>query len=109
MLPGLAGVAMFMMFLTLINVYGALSNAFGNGAGKYGVLTLCTILVAGLFGLLRMRRWGWSIVVAGCLLVVCGDAWIFAHTHVGFFAIRALLMLVFFLYMVRAEVRDRML
>jgi hypothetical protein len=108
MLPGIAGIAMFLLFLTLVNVYGALNNVFGTGRGKYGVLALCTMLVAGVFGLLRMRRWGWAMVLAGTLLLFAGDMFFFRNTHAPFFLIRGFFELVFFLYLVRPEVRDRM-
>jgi hypothetical protein len=108
MLPGVAGICMFMLFLTMVNVYGALLHTYGNGAGKYGVLTICTLLAAGIFGLLRLYRWGWSIVVTGCLLLAAGDLYFYSKTHVAFFVIRGLFELVFFLYLVRTEVRDRL-
>jgi hypothetical protein len=108
MLPGVAGICLFMLFLTMVNVYGALRNAFGNGVGKYGVLAICTLLAAGIFGLLRLYRWGWSLVLAGCLLLAAGDMYFFSKTHVTFFMVRGLFELVFFLYLVRPEVRDRL-
>jgi hypothetical protein len=94
MLPGVAGIAVFLLVFTLMNVFGALQNAFGPGRNKYAVLALCSMLVAGLFGLLRMRRW---------------DFYFFRLAHQPFFLIRAFFMLIFFLYLVRPEVRDRML
>jgi hypothetical protein len=109
MLPGVAGIAVFLLVFTLMNVFGALQNAFGPGRNKYAVLALCSMLVAGLFGLLRMRRWGWAIVLAGCLLLSAGDFYFFRLAHQPFFLIRAFFMLIFFLYLVRPEVRDRML
>jgi hypothetical protein len=108
MLPGVAGICLFMLFLTMVNVYGALRNAFGNGVGKYGVLAICTLLAAGIFGLLRLYRWGWSLVLAGCLLLAAGDMYFFSKTHVTFFMVRGLFELVFFIYLVRTEVRDRL-
>jgi hypothetical protein len=108
MLPGVAGICLFLLFLTMVNAYGALQNAFGSGAGKYGVLAICTLLAAGIFGLLRLYRWGWSLVLAGCVLLAAGDMYFFSKTHVTFFLIRALFELVFFLYLVRTEVRDRL-
>jgi multisubunit Na+/H+ antiporter MnhB subunit len=108
MLPGVAAICLFMLFLTLANVFGALHNTFGIGLEKYGVLGLCTLLVAGIFGLLRMRRWGWALVLAGCLMLFSGDFFFFEKTHRGFFLIRGMFSLVFFLYLVRAEVRSRL-
>ncbi len=108
MLPGVAGICLFLLFFTMVNVYGALKNAYGVGLSKYGVLTICTLLAVGIFGLLRLYRWGWALVLAGCLLVASGDMYFFSKTHVSFFLIRGLFELVFFLYLVRTEVRDRL-
>jgi lysylphosphatidylglycerol synthetase-like protein (DUF2156 family) len=108
MLPGIAGIAMFLLFLTLVNVYGALTNTFDSQVHKYGVLALCTMLAVGIFGLLRMRRWGWSIVLAGCILLSAWYAYTFRIAHLPFFLVQAFFMLLFFLYLVRPEVRDRM-
>jgi hypothetical protein len=108
MLPGLAGISLFLLFLTLVNVYGALVNAYGKGALKLGVLCLCTILVAGISGVLRMRRWGWAILTAGTILLSAGYFYEYRVMHSPFFIIQGLLMLVFFLYLIRPEVRDRM-
>ena len=109
MLPGVAGIAMFLLLLTLINVFAALSGRFGTSYGKYGVLALCTILVAGLFGLLRMRRWGHAIVLAGCLLLSASYFYLFSRMHQLPSLVQGAFMLVFFLYLVRPEVRDRMI
>ena len=73
MLPGIAGICMFMIFMTMINVYAGLHGAFGAGVTKYGILTLCSLLAVGIFGLLRLKKWGWSMVTAGCLLLAAGD------------------------------------
>jgi hypothetical protein len=108
MLPGVAGIAMFLMFLTLLNVYAALTGIY-LGAYKFGVLALCTILVVGLFGLLRMKRWGWAIVLAGCFLLCGAFAYGFSSMHTPGYVVQGLFMLVFFLYLVRPEVRDRMI
>src|SRR5438132_14436786 len=83
MLPGVAGICMFMLVLTLINAFAALRGSFGVGRGKYGVLMLCTLLAAGVFGLLRLRRWGWALVLGGCVMVWGGDLFVLQRTHVA--------------------------
>jgi hypothetical protein len=109
MLPGLAGICMFMIFMTMVNAYAGLRGAFGTGAAKYAILTLCTLLALGIFGLLRLRKWGWALVTAGCLLFATGDFFYFSKTHAGFFLVRGLFVLLFFLYLVRQETRERLL
>jgi drug/metabolite transporter (DMT)-like permease len=108
MLPGIAGICMFMMFMTMVNVYAGLTGVYGRGVAKYGVLTLCTLLAAGIFGLLRLRKWGWALVSAGCLLFATGYFFYFSKTHVGFFLVQGLFGLIFFLYLVRQETRERL-
>ena len=54
MLPGIAGVCMFMIFMTMINVYACLRGTYGTGRAKSTILILCTLLAAGIFGLEAM-------------------------------------------------------
>lgn len=108
MLPGIAGISMFMIFMTILNAFAALRGTFGLAGAKYSVLAICTLLAVGVFGLLRLKKWGWAIVTAGTLLLSSGDFYFFERTKAGFFLIRALLVLVFFLYLVRGSVRDRL-
>ena len=109
MLPGIAAIAMFMMFMTMVNVYAALTGVYGAGFAKHGILILCTLLAAGIFGLLRLRKWGWALVSAGCLLFATGYFYYFSKTHVSFFLIQGLFGLLFFLYLIRQETRARLL
>jgi hypothetical protein len=108
MLPGIAGICMFMIFMTMVNVYAALSGIFGSGRAKYGILVLCTLLAVGIFGLLRLTKWGWALVTAGCLLFAAGDFFYFSRTHLARFFVRGLFVLLFFLYLSRPETRDRL-
>jgi hypothetical protein len=108
MLPGVAGISLFMLVLTVVNAFAALTGKFGVGSAKYGVLALCTLLVAGVFGLLRLRRWGWALVLGGCLTLCLGNLFVFEKTHAGPYLVQGLFALLFFLYLVRTEVRDRL-
>ncbi len=109
MLPGIAAITLFLLLVTLINVFAVLRGVAGSGPEKYGILSLCTILLAGLFGLLKMRRWGHAIVLAGCLLLSAGFFYVFTRTHIAPYLVEGFFALTFFLYLVRPEVRDRML
>jgi len=106
MLPGVAGISLFMLVLTMVNAFAALNGKFGVGSAKYGVLALCTLLAAGVFGLLK--RWGWALVLGGCLTLCLGNLFVFEKTHAGPYLVQGLFALVFFLYLVRTEVRDRL-
>jgi uncharacterized membrane protein len=109
MLPGIAAICMFMILMTMINVYAALTGAYGSGRAKTCVLAMCTLLAVGIFGLLRLRKWGWALVSAGCLLWAAGYFFYFSRMHAGFFLVQGLFGLMFFLYLVRQETRERLL
>jgi hypothetical protein len=108
MLPGMAMIAMYLLLLSMLNAFAAARGTFGLGAAKYTILGVCTLLVIGVFGLLRLRRWGWSLVTAGCLLMAAGYFYGFHRTHIPPYIINGLFALVFFLYLSRTEVRDRL-
>ena len=109
MLPGIAAICLFIIIMTSANVYAALTGTFGAGIAKYGILTLCTLLAIGILGLLRLRKWGWALVTAGCLLFATGDFYYFSRTHTAFFLVRGLFILLFFLYLIRQETREHLL
>jgi len=108
MLPGVAGICMFLLLVTMMNAFAALQGRFGTGSSKYGVLAICTLFAAGIFGLLRLRRWGWALVLGGCLTLSLGYFFIFTRMHAFAFLVQALFALMFFLYLVRPEVRERL-
>jgi len=108
MLPGMAMVSMYLLLLAMLNAFAAISGKFGSGGAKYSVLSICTLLVVGVFGLLKLLRWGWSLVTAGCLLMAIGYFYGFHRTHIPPYLINGLFSLVFFLYLSRTEVRERL-
>ena len=58
MLPGMAVIGMYLLLMGMMNAFVAIQNKFGNGGAKYSILGICTLLVIGVFGMLRLRRWG---------------------------------------------------
>jgi hypothetical protein len=108
MLPGMAVIGVYLLLLGMMNAFAAAQNKFGMHAAKYSILGVCTLLVIGVFGMLRLRRWGWSLVTAGCLLLALGYFYGFHRTHIGPYVIQGLFAMVFFLYLARPEVRDRL-
>ena len=108
MLPGMALIGMYLLVLAMLNAFAAARGSFGAGAVKYSILAICTLLVVGVFGLLRLLRWGWAIVTAGCVLMAAGYFYGFHRTHIAPYIIQGLFALVFFLYLSRLEVRERL-
>lgn len=108
MLPGMALIGLYLLVLGMVNAFAAASGKYGVGGAKYAILGICTLLVVGVFGLLKMRRWGWAIVSAGCLLMAAGYFYGFHRTHIAPYIVQGLFALVFFLYLSRTEVRERL-
>ena len=108
MLPGMALIGRYLLLIGMLNVFAAMHGTFGQSAAKYSVLGVCTLLVIGVFGMLRLRRWGWSLVTVGCLLMASGYFYAFHRAHAAPYIINGLFDLVFFLYLSRTEVRSRL-
>lgn len=108
MLPGIAGVCLFMLAVAIIGAVGVLNGQFQGPGARYAVLPICTMITVGVFGLLRMRRWGWALVMAGTLMLSLGYMYMSHAIHDGRLLVMAGLTLCFFLYLVRPEVRDRL-
>ena len=108
MLPGVAMISMYLLLFAMLNAFAAARGNFGAGAAKYSILGVCSLMVIGIFGLLKLRRWGWALVTAGCLLMALGYFYGFHRTHIPPYIILGLFDLVFFLYLIRTEVRDRL-
>jgi len=108
MLPGMAAIGIFALSVSMITAFHMVNGAGVPAAARYAILTLCTAVVAGVFGMLRMRRWGWALVAGGCLFGAIANFIAFHASHIGGLLIQGLFALVFFLYLIRTEVRERL-
>jgi hypothetical protein len=108
MLPGIAGICMYMLLMAMINAYSAARGGYGNGTAKYSILVAMTLLTVGVFGLLRLLRWGWALVIGATLVMAFGYFYGFHKTHFPSYVVQGLFSLVFFLYLSRTEVRERL-
>jgi uncharacterized membrane protein (DUF2068 family) len=103
LLPGMAGVALYM--LVLASVVG-----FGAATGHFPRLfyAVCLLFATAAIGLARLYRWGWALAIAAAFLLMSYQVWAFVRTHQGQALVMSFLNLIFFLYLVRPEVRDRL-
>jgi hypothetical protein len=102
LLPAMAGIALYMFVLAGVVGFGAATGRFPRL-----FLVLCILFVAAAVGLIRLRRWGWALTTAASFLLMCYGAWAYIHIHVAAL-VMSILNLVFFLYLVRPEVRERL-
>ena len=59
-------------------------------------------------GLIQRRRWGWALSLAASFFSLCFGAYALTKMHMPQFLVMTFLNAVFFLYLVRPEVRTRL-
>lgn len=108
MLPGMAMIAIFMLFIALANAVNVLTHRTATRpSAVYSILFVSSMIVLGVFGFLRLRRWGWALLLGGCFFYSLGNVVLFFQKHQAGFLLPAAFSMVFFLYLVRTEIRDR--
>jgi len=102
-LPGLIAIALYLLLLSVVIVVGATG-------GHYPKLFLIlpVFLLASCGGLLMLFRWAWAMALAAVLLLSGYNLWLFATMHLAPSLIQGVLNLVFFLYLIRTEVREKL-
>jgi hypothetical protein len=102
-LPGLAAIALYLLVLSGVIILGVVG-------GHYPKIFLIfsAVFLAASAGLMLLLRWAWALALTAVLLLGCYQFWIFSSFRQAPSLVQGLLNLVFFLYMVRSEVRDRL-
>jgi hypothetical protein len=103
-LPALAFISLYLFALAGVIVLGVV-------AGRHYpplFLVFAAGFLASSAGLLLLLRWAWALALSAVFLLVVYNLWIFASLHQGAALVQGLLNLVFFLYLVRPEVRERL-
>jgi hypothetical protein len=103
LLPGMAGVALYMLVLASVVGFGASTGRFPRP-----FFIVCVLFVAAAVGLVRLYRWGWALASAAAFLLMSYQVWAFLRTHQAQALVMSFLNLILFLYLVRPEVRDRL-
>jgi lysylphosphatidylglycerol synthetase-like protein (DUF2156 family) len=103
-LPGLAAISLYLLVLAGVIILGVV------GGRHYPSLFLifAAVFISASAGLLMFFRWAWSLALGAVTLLVAYNAWIFSSQHQGAALVQSLLNLVFFLYLVRPEVREKL-
>jgi hypothetical protein len=106
-LPGLAAISLYLLVLAGVIIVGVVGGARGPYYPPI-FLIFAALFIAASAGLLLLLRWAWALTLAAVFLLVVYNLWIFATLHQGAALVQGLLNLVFFLYLVRPEVRERL-
>jgi hypothetical protein len=102
-LPGMAAIAAWMFLLCVLGLVGVTLHML-----PLVVLLLCVAFVAAGQGLLLRRRWGWALTLAAVFCSAMYGMWVLVKFHQLAEIVMVALNLVFFLYLVRPEVRERL-
>jgi hypothetical protein len=97
-LPGLIAISLYMLLLAIVVVVFV---------GPLFLIFPVLFIAAGL-GLMKLLRWAWALTLAAVALLAGSFLGICVSQHALQFLIQGLLNLVFFLYLVRTEVREKL-
>ncbi len=103
-LPGLAAISLYLLLLSCVIIVGVV-------AGHYYpplFLVFAAAFITAAAGLLLLLRWAWAMALGAVFLIAVYDLWIFSIQHELPALVQGLLNLVFFLYLVRTEVRAKL-
>jgi hypothetical protein len=102
-LPGLAAIALYMLVLAGVSILGVVGGQY-----RPSYLIFSALFITASLGLLRLMRWAWALALAAVVSLIALFTWQFLLLHQTLFLVQGLLNLVFFLYLVRMEVRSRL-
>ena len=103
-LPGLLAISLYLLILAGVIILGVVSGSHYPPL----FLVLSAAFIAASAGLILLLRWAWALALGAVFLLVCYNVWIFSTQHAAPALVQGLLNLVFFLYLIRPEVREKL-
>ena len=100
-LPGLAAICLYLLLISGGIIFGVVVTHTNSPI----FLLLAAGFITAAAGLLLLFRWAWAMAIGAVFLIVVYNLWSFAGLHEPSFLVQGLLNLVFFLYLIRTEVR----
>jgi hypothetical protein len=102
-LPGLVAIALYLLVLAAVMVIGVVGRHY-----PPLFLLFSAVFIAAAAGLVQLFRWAWALALGAVFLLAAYNIWFFSTQHQLPALVQGLLNLVFFLYLVRTEVRDKL-
>lgn len=103
-LPGLAAISLYMLVLA-----GAVIVGVAGGHYPPLFLVLPVFFIAASLGLMKLFRWAGALALAAVMLLGVYNLYIFSTLRQAPALVQGLLNLVFFFYLVRTEVREKLI
>ena len=101
-LPGMAAICLYLLLISGVIILGVA------GGQHYPALFLifAAVFMASAVGMILRFRWAWSLALSAVFLLAGYNLWLFSTEHQWAALVQGLLNLVFFLYLIRPEVRS---
>ena len=103
-LPGVAAIALYLLVLSGVIILGVVQGQHYPPI----FLVFSALFIAASAGMLMLFRWAWALALAAVFLLMAYNIWIFSTQRELPALVQGLLNLVFFLYLVRPEVREKL-
>jgi hypothetical protein len=101
--PGLAAIGIYMILLAGVFCFNVVS-----GRMEPIFLVFSIFFIASSLGLMFLLRWAWALALAAVALLAASFFWTFSTQGSDSSLVQGLLNLVFFLYLVRSDLREKM-
>lgn len=102
-LPALVAISLYMVILAIVDVVAVVGGQF-----RPIYLVLAALFIAAAAGLIMLFRWAWALTLAAVVLLAGLFFFKFYTDHQFPFIVQGLMNLIFFLYLVRSEVREKL-
>jgi len=102
-LPGLVAIGLYLLLLAGTDVFGVVTGHF-----EPLYLVFPVFFIAAAAGLMLLLRWAWALALATMALLSAIFMYNYFRQHEYMWLMQGLLNLVFFLYLVRTDVREKL-
>lgn len=102
LLPGMALIALWMLAQCGLGLMGVITRRI-----PWPAVILCAMFALAAFGLLKLKRWGWALTLGAAFLSMSYGVYMLFRFHQGALVVMVAVNLVFFLYLIRPEVLER--
>lgn len=103
-LPGIAAIALYLFLIAGVIIVGVVSGHHYPPV----FLAFSALFMTAAAGLIASFRWAWALALGAVFMLAAYNLWIFSMGHQLSLIAQGLLNLVFFLYLIRPEVRERL-
>ena len=102
LLPGMAVIALWMLAQCGLGLIGVMMHKLPVGA-----MVICLMFAVAANGLLKLKRWGWALTLGAAFLSMSYGLFVMIRFHQIAMIVMVMVNLVFFLYLIRPEVLER--